>query len=113
MENYSFRQDIGCDNEALPGVLGNRGKRTLIKWEQRPILRGTKTILGNREHKKASFQFLGSRGTSQFISGNKETGTPSFPPQGEPKQLRVVGGTAGPAMAGPLFLAKKCFSQTT
>ena len=29
-ENYSFRQDIGCNNEALPGVLGNRGKRTLI-----------------------------------------------------------------------------------
>ena len=26
----SFRQDIDCNNEALPGVLGNRGKRTLI-----------------------------------------------------------------------------------
>ena len=88
MENYSFRQDIGCNNEALPGVLENRGKRTLILGEQRPILRGTKTILGNREHKKASFRFLGSRGASQFISGNKETGTPSFPPQGGPQQLR-------------------------
>ena len=30
--------------------------------------RGTKTILGNREHKKINFRFLGNRGTSQFIS---------------------------------------------
>ena len=39
--------------------------------EQRPNFegnRGTKTILGNREHKKTNFQFLGNRGTSQFIS---------------------------------------------
>ena len=32
---------------------------------------GTKTILGNREHKKTNFRFLGNRGTSQFISGEQ------------------------------------------
>ena len=30
--------------------------------------RGTKTIFGNGDHKKTNFQFLGNRGTSQFIS---------------------------------------------
>ena len=30
-----------------------------------------KTILGNREHKKTNFRFLGNRGTSQFISGEQ------------------------------------------
>ena len=29
--------------------------------------RGTKTILGNREHKKTNFQFLGNRGKSQYF----------------------------------------------
>ena len=32
---------------------------------------GTETALGNREHKKTNFQFLGNRGTSQFISGEQ------------------------------------------
>ena len=61
-------------NEALPGVLGNRGNRAFISGEQRPNFegnRGTKTILGNREHKKTNFRFLGNRGTSQFISGEQ------------------------------------------
>ena len=88
MESYSFRQDIGCNTEALPGVLGNRGKRTLIQGEQRPVLRGTKTILGNRKHKKASFRFLGSRGTNNLFQGTKEQVPPSFPPPGGPQQLR-------------------------
>ena len=42
--------------------------------EQRPNFegnKGTKTILGNREHKKTNFPFLGNRGTSQFISGEQ------------------------------------------
>ena len=42
--------------------------------EQRPNFegnRGTKTILGNREHKKAIFRFLGNRGTSEFLSGEQ------------------------------------------
>ena len=37
--------------DALPGVLGNRGKRVFISGEQRSNFegnRGTKTILGNR-----------------------------------------------------------------
>ena len=34
-------------------------------------MRGTKTILGNREHKKTNFRFWGKRGTSQFISGEQ------------------------------------------
>ena len=34
-------------------------------------MRGTKTILGNREHKKTNFRFLGNRGTIQFISGEQ------------------------------------------
>ena len=44
--------------EALPGVLGNRGKRAFISGEQRLNYegnRGTKTIFGNREHKKTDF----------------------------------------------------------
>ena len=60
--------------EALPGVLENRGKRVFISGEQRPNFegnRGTKTILGIREHKKTNFRFLGNRGTSQFISGEQ------------------------------------------
>ena len=40
--------------------------------------RGTKTILGNREHKKTNFRFLGNRETSQFIS--EEQGNRYPPP---------------------------------
>ena len=61
-------------DEALPGVLGNRGIRAFISGEQRPNFEGnwgTNTILGNREHKKTNFRFLGNRGTSQFISGEQ------------------------------------------
>ena len=42
--------------------------------EQRPNFegnRGTTTILGNREHMKTNFRYLGNRGTSQFISGEQ------------------------------------------
>ena len=76
-------------NEALPGVLGNPGKGAFISGEQGnkgnffrgtfilgQSLRGTKTILGNREHKKTNFQFLGNRGTSQFISGEQRNRYP-------------------------------------
>ena len=37
---------------------------------------GTKTILGNREHKETNFRFLGNRGTSQFISGKQRNRYP-------------------------------------
>ena len=54
--------------------------------EQRPNFegnRGTKTILGNRAHKKTNFRFLGNRGTSQFISGEQGNRYPLGGPQYE------------------------------
>ena len=57
--------------------LGEQGKQGIYfrgTGEQRPNFegnRGTKTILGNREHKKITFQFWGNWGTSQFISGEQ------------------------------------------
>ena len=42
-------------NEALPGVLGNRGTRTFVSAEQRSKNAGNrekKAILRNREHRK-------------------------------------------------------------
>ena len=47
--------------------------------------RGTKTILGNTEHKKTNFRFKGNRGvkgTSQFISGEQGNRYP-LPPHCE------------------------------
>ena len=43
--------------------------------------RGTMTILGNMDHKKTNFRFLGNRGTSQFISGEQGNGYPTGGPQ--------------------------------
>ena len=56
------------------GEQGNKGIYFRGTGEQRPNFegnRGTMTILGNREHKKANFPFLGNRGTSEFISGEQ------------------------------------------
>ena len=56
----------------MQGVLGSRGKRTFISGEKGnkgQILRGTVDKDNIAEHKKRIFQFLGNRGTSQFISG--------------------------------------------
>ena len=56
-----------CHNsiEALPGVLGNRGKRgTFISGEQRPDFeenKGTKTILGLEEQGNKPIYFRGTR----------------------------------------------------
>ena len=66
-------------NEALPGVLGNRGTRAFISGEQGnkgQILRGTNTILGNREHKKQVFNFCGTGEQAHLFQRNKGTGTP-------------------------------------
>ena len=43
--------------------------------------RGTKTILGNGEHKKTNSRILGNRGTRQFISAGTTMGDDvnSFP----------------------------------
>ena len=60
-------------NEALPGVLENRGKGVFISGEQSQILRVTKTILGNREHKKTIFfDFWGTGEQANFIRGTRE-----------------------------------------
>ena len=59
------------------GFWGTGGEKGIYFWgigEERPNYvgnRGTKTILGNREHKKTKFRFLGNRVTSQFISGKQ------------------------------------------
>ena len=57
-----------------PSGFGEQGKRAFISGEQGnkgQILRGTKKIVGNREHKKTNFRFLRNRGTRQFISGKQ------------------------------------------
>ena len=64
--------------EALPGVLVNRRKRVFIAGEQRGkghILRGTKTIFGNTQHKKTNFRFGGIREQANLFQRNKRTGT--------------------------------------
>ena len=68
-----------------PRGFGEQGKKGIYfrgTGEQRPNFegnRGTKTILGNREHKKTNFRFLGNRGASQFISGEQVTlGVPQY-----------------------------------
>ena len=60
-------------SEPLPGVLVNREKGRLFQRNRERNAnfegnRGTKTILGNREHKKTHFWYwiLGNRGTSYF-----------------------------------------------
>ena len=65
------------DNKALPGVLGTLEKGHLFQGKrgQRPIFegnRGTKTILGNREHRKQIFV----REKANLFQRKKETGIP-------------------------------------
>ena len=75
--------------EALPEVLGNSGKRgTGEQMSNFEGNGGTKTILGNREHKKTNFRFLGNRGTSQFILG--EQGNRYPPPLGGPPKGQLT-----------------------
>ena len=74
--NVKYEGARGTERPSHGRGFGNRGKREYISGEQRPILRGRTTILGNRENKKTIFRFLGNRGTSHFIQGNKGTDTP-------------------------------------
>ena len=68
-----------CNIKALPGVLargtGESGIYFRGAWEQRPHFewnRGTKTILGNREHiKKTNFRFLGTGEQANLFQGNR------------------------------------------
>ena len=76
-------------NEALPGVLGNSGKGFYFRGrgigEQRTNFegnRGTKTILGNREHKKTNFDFWGTWEQAYLFQGNKGGGGDSIPARG-------------------------------
>ena len=88
--NYNFfanMLEVLKIDEALPGVLGNRGKRAFISGEQDnkvQMFRGTKTIIGNKEHKKTIFRFRGNSGTSQFISGEHGNRYRPPPPLGVP-----------------------------
>ena len=62
--------------EAFAGGLMNRGKRAFILGEQRKkgqILRGSKTTLGNREHKKTNFE-----GMPIYFRGTREQETPTL-----------------------------------
>ena len=58
---------------------GEQGKMAFISGEQKKcqILRGTETILGNREYKKTKFE--GTEEQANLFQRNKETCTP--PPE--------------------------------
>ena len=55
---------------------GKRGRRVIISDEQGDkgqILRGTRTILRNREHEKTNVQFLGEQGNKPiYFRGTRE-----------------------------------------
>ena len=75
-------------NEALPGVLGNRGTRVFISGEQGnkgKILRGTgeqRQYWGTGNIRKQIFYFWGTGEQANLFQGNKGTGIP--PPLGGP-----------------------------
>ena len=71
--------------EALPGVWGNREKRTFISGEEGnkgQVLRGTKTIVGNREHKKST-----KEGKDQESIQSSTTPNPGY--QWESKKITI------------------------
>ena len=66
--------------EAFAGVFCEQGKVAFISGEQRKkgqILRGTETILGNREYKKTKFE--GTEEQANLFQRNKEICTPPPP----------------------------------
>ena len=81
-EEQGKRVFISGEQRGPPRGFREQGKKGIYfrgTGEQRPNFegkRGTKTILGNREHKKAIFNFWGNRGTSQFISGETREQVP-------------------------------------
>ena len=72
-------------SEALPGILGNRGNRAFISWEQGnkgQILRGTgeqRQYWGTENIRKQIFYFWGIGEQANLFQGNKGTGTPPPP----------------------------------
>ena len=72
---------------------GKKGNYFMGTGEQRLNFegnRGTKIILGNREHKKTNFQFWGNRGTSQFIPGEQKNRLPPPPPTHTPGMTSLI-----------------------
>ena len=63
--------------EALPGLLGNKVIRIYLRGtrEQKSKTeenRGTKAILGNREHRKIKILIMGIMGIRPFLRGTRE-----------------------------------------
>ena len=82
LNNWAAVEKVTSRNETLPGVLGNRGTRAYFSGEQRSKNkgnRGTKAILGNREHRKSTFCFWGTGDKGHLFQENKGTGTPPLP----------------------------------
>ena len=81
----------GAD-EAFAGVLVNKGKWHLFqgnRGRKAKILRGTETILGNRENKKIKFE--GTEEQANLFQRNKETCTLTPPPPPPPPSgLRII-----------------------
>ena len=82
---YRLRPKIknqSISDEALPGVLGNRGKRVFISGGQGnkcQILRGTgeqRQYWGIGNIRKQIFDFWGTGEQANLFQGNKGTGTP-------------------------------------
>ena len=77
-----FRSSYPHINEALLGVLGNRGIRAFISGEQGnkgQILRGTgeqRQYWGTGSIRKPIFDFGGTGELANLFQGNKGTGTP-------------------------------------
>ena len=66
-------------SEALPGVLGNRGKRVFISGEQRSNFEGNREqrqYWGTGNIGKQIFDFWGTGEQANLFQGNKRTGTP-------------------------------------
>ena len=75
-----------CCSDCVPGPprgFGEQGIYFRGTGEQRPNFegnRGTKTILGNREHKKTNFRFLGNKPI--YFRGTREQEPPPPPWEG-------------------------------
>ena len=70
-----------------PRGFGEHGDEGIFSGEQRSKNegnRGTKAILGNREHRKSRFWFWGTGDKGHLFQGNKGTGTPPPPKASSP-----------------------------
>ena len=67
-DHYGLRPSQGFLGTAEKGIYFRGTGEQRLNFEETGK---TKTILGNWEHKKTNFRFLGNRGTSQSISGEQ------------------------------------------